>query len=530
MATSTKTLIEHLMRYAEERGDAPFLNWKTGPWQSYAETLNRVQRLAHGLSRLGVGKDSPILIWLPNGLEIIESWFACAYLGAWEVPVNIFLRGDFLRHIIADSTADTMIMHSSLFPYLERIERPTSLKRLIVVGDEPDATISGLDIIRLDGLMGDAALESAYPCKVSDVHGIFYTSGTTGPAKGVLSTYGLLELSSRNHMDAMKANGDDIFYCCMPLFHANAQMFQVAGPLRLGARISIWPEFSASQWLDQIRAVGATITHTLGVMAEFIYRQPERQDDADNPLRVVQTIPGPKEIVADFERRFGVTCIDAYGLSDAGMVAYRRFGEPLVPGSAGRLVDDYEVVIADPDTDEPLPPGTTGQILLRPRVPFAFPLGYWRRPEATVDAWRNLWMHTGDAGMIDEAGYLYFRDRLKDSIRVKGENISSVEVEAVLLSHPSVAQCAAVGVTSDVGDQDILAFLVLKAGTSLDPLDLVRHCEGRMPYYAVPRYFDVIDALPMTETQKVQKAELRKRGVSESSWDRNSSGYRVSRT
>lgn len=531
MSIPEKTLIEHLARHAAERGEAPFLNWQTGSWQSYAETYERVRRLAGGLSALGIAKDSPVLIWLPNSLEIVESWFACAFLGAWEVPVNIFLRGDFLRHIIVDSTADTMIAHVSLLPYLERIDRPAALKRLIVVGGKPAQELSGLEIILIDSLMGvPLAGELAAPCRVPDVHGIFYTSGTTGPAKGVLSTYGLLDLASRNHLNAIRADGDDVFYCCMPLFHANAQMFQIAAPLRAGARVSIWPEFSASQWLDQIRAVGATVTHTLGVMAEFVYRQPPRPDDAENPLRVVQTIPGPKDIVADFELRFGVTCIDAYGLSDAGMVAYRRYDEPLVPGSAGRLIEDYEVVIADPETDMPLPVGETGQILIRPKVPFAFPLGYWRRPDATAEAWRNLWMHTGDAGMIDDAGLLYFRDRLKDSIRVKGENISSMEVEAVMLSHPRVHQCAAVGVVSEFGDQDILAVLVLNDTAPFDPLDLVRHCEGRMPYYAVPRYFDVTDALPMTGTQKVQKAALRERGVVASTWDRQASGYRVSRT
>ena len=526
-----RTLIEHLRRHAEERGDAPFLNWQTGPWHSYAEVHRRVKLLAGSLASLGVGKGDPVLLWLPNGLEIVESWLACAMLGAWEVPLSVFLRGDFLRHIIADSTAQTMIADASLLPYLDRIELPEALRRVVVVGGQPARAPHGLEILFLDDLkQRPSDFDGPVSCRVSDPASIFYTSGTTGPAKGVVMPYGMIEVASRNYLAAIGADDTDTFFCCMPLFHANAQIFQVAAPLMAGARVSIWPEFSASRWLDQVRAVGATVTNTLGVMAEFIYRQPRRADDADNPLRIVQTIPSPEAIVVDFERRFGVTCIDAYGLTDAGMAAYRRWDEPLVPGSAGRPIDDYDIIIADPETDEPLPAGAVGEILIRPKVPFGFPLGYWRRPEATVAAWRNLWLHTGDAGRFDESGLLYFCDRLKDAIRVKGENISSTEIEAVLLSHPQVQECAAVGVPSEHGDQDILALLVVEGSRPFDFAALVRHCEGRMPYYAVPRYFDVLESLPMTGTQKVQKAVLRDRGVIASTWDRIAAGHRVSRT
>jgi len=212
------------------------------------------------------------------------------------------------------------------------------------------------------------------------------------------------------------------------------------------------------------------------------------------------------------------------------MVALRRHDEPLVPGSSGRPVDDYEVIIADPDTDVQLPAGTVGEIMVRPRVPFGFMGGYWRRPDVTVKAWRNLWFHTGDAGMLDGDGNLHFRDRMGDSIRVRGENISSAEIESVITGHPLVHQCAAVAVPSDIGDYDVLVAVVpVDENTIIEPTELLRFCEGRMPYYAIPRYVEVMANLPMTPTQKVRKVELRQRGLQPSTWDRTAAQHVVGR-
>jgi crotonobetaine/carnitine-CoA ligase len=522
-------LPELLRRQAVTEPGRPFLQWQTEAYRSYGDVYERCLRLAGGLRDLGVQAGDTVLIMLPNGLEIIESWFACNLLGALEVPVNVFLRGAFLQHVLNDSGAAVLVVHESLVEYLSTV-KATSLKALVVVGDggirlDPQ----GRELVDFEALARSAPLDEPALVTPGDVSAIYYTSGTTGPAKGIMSTYGQAIVNSRNYVRAVGARPDDVFFCCMPLFHSNAQVLQVAGPLLVGGRISVWPEFSASRWLSQVRSVGATVSNTLGVMMEFLWRQPERPDDADNPLRVLQTIPAPAALVETFQQRFDVTCIDGYGLTDVGMVAYRRHDDPLVPGSSGRPIQDFEVVIADPDTDEQLPPGTTGEIMIRPRVPFGFSRGYWGRPEETIEAWRNLWFHTGDAGVIDEDGFLYFRDRLKDSIRVKGENISSAEIEAVVAGHPSIATCAAVAVRADVGDYDVLVFAVLEPGETLEPEELVRYCEGRMPYYAVPRYVEFRPELPMTATQKIRKVELRAQGVGENTWDRVAAGHVLDR-
>ncbi len=239
-----------------------------------------------------------------------------------------------------------------------------------------------------------------------------------------------------------------------------------------GARVILSSGFRAESWLDDVRAVGATVTNTLGVMAQMLFDQPERDDDAQNPLRVVQTIPLPTAIGERFERRFGVECVDGYGLTDVGMISFRRRHESLVPGSSGRPMPGYEVVVADPVTDEPLPPGTVGEILVRPNVPFGVMAGYWNHPDATVAAWRNLWFHTGDAGFLDDDGRLFFHERLKDAIRVRGENVSSAQVEAEFLTHPAVLECAAVAVPSEKGDDEIKLCVVLRDGATASPEEL----------------------------------------------------------
>lgn len=518
-----------LDHWASTTPDKPFIQWEDGPARTYAEFHEQTRRLAAGLRDLGVDVGDTVLVMLPNSLEIVYAWMACNALGAIEVPVNTFLRGAFLQHIIEDSQATVMIVDAGCLPYVTSLELPAQLRTVVVVGTDAADVIDGLQVVPYEAVLASAPIPSLRTADPNDLSAIYYTSGSTGPAKGIMFTYGQGWVNARNYLTAAGAGNEDVFFCCMPLFHSNAQILQVAAPLLAGARISVWPEFSASRWLDQVRSVGATVSNMLGVMTEFIYRQPARDDDADNPLRILQTVPAPAAIVDDFERRFAVTCIDGYGLTDAGMVAFRRHDEPLVPGSSGRPVDDFEVVIADPETDVQLPAGTVGQILIRPRVPNAFMRGYWRRPDVTVEAWRNLWFHTGDAGMLDEAGNLYFRDRMGDSIRVRGENISSSEIESVLIEHAGVLQCAAVAVSADVGDYDILVAVVPVPGAQLDPRELLQHCEGRMPYYAVPRYVDIVPSLPMTPTQKVRKVELRRRGLRPSTWDRVAEGHSVVR-
>lgn len=526
-----RSVVPHELRdRAERHPNRPFLTWKDGPPRTYGDVDRQARRIAAGLAAHGVDRGDTVLLFLPNGLEIILTWFAVNLLGAVEVPVNAHDRGRFLEHILNDSRAEVLVVDAGLVGRVRDVaDRLEHLATVIVVGDAAPTPVSGLRTLAFDALLDHG--DEVEPAELDhrDVMAVLYTSGTTGAAKGVMMTYGHAALCATHLIDVVELDASDVYFICMPLFHSNAQVIQVMPTLMVGARASVWPEFAASRWLDQVRSVGATVTNTLGVMTEFVFRQPPRSNDADNPLRCVQTIPAPAAIAEAFEQRFAVRCIDGYGLTDVGIVSFRRPDEPLVPGTSGRPLEAFEVVIADPDTDDPVPTGAVGEILVRPRVPFGFMAGYWHAPEATVRAWRNLWFHTGDAGFLDEDGLLHFHDRLKDVIRVRGENVSSSLVESVLYEHPAIAVCAAIAVPSPDGDDDVKVCVVLRPGAALTPEELLDHCAPRMPYFAVPRYVEVYETLPTTPTDKIRKVELRAQGVTASTWDRRAAGYILAR-
>jgi crotonobetaine/carnitine-CoA ligase len=522
------TVFPHeLARRAALHPDRPFLAWQAEPYATYAEVHERIRRLAGGLSDLGVNRGDTVAIMLPNCLELIDTWFAVNYLGAVEVPVNVHDRGMFLRHVLADSGARLVVVDSSVLGEVAALrDQVNGLDTVVVLNADGN---SGEDwCVDYAALAGTSRAVDPVPLDYRDLMAVLYTSGTSGPAKGVMMSYAHACVSALPFMDAVEMTESDIFFVCMPLFHSNAQAMQVIPTLLAGARATIWPGFDASRWWNQVSAVGATVTNTLGVMCQALFQQPPRHDDAENTLRVVQTIPAPASIAAEFETRFGVRCVDGYGLTDAAILSFRQPDEALVPGSSGRPLDTFELIVADPDTDIPQPPGTVGEILVRPRRPYGFMSGYWRNAEATAQAWRNLWFHTGDAGYLDAEGLLYFHDRLKDVIRVRGENVSSAMVEAAVLMHPAVAECAAVAVPAGGGDDDVKICVVLAEGATVSPEALIEHCRGLMPYFALPSYVEFHPQLPRTATDKVRKVLLR-RGIPDvETWDRRKARQGVS--
>jgi crotonobetaine/carnitine-CoA ligase len=354
---------------------------------------------------------------------------------------------------------------------------------LVVVGDPATPTPACLSAARRLTFAELRALRApADPALVTpepgDVAMIMYTSGTTGPSKGVLIPHG---------------------HC----------------------------------YLAGLGLAEATITNALGVIPEFIFRQPPTARDRDHRLRLMMAVPIAPEWGAAFEERFGVPFMQGFGMTECNIVAYTRVGDALVPGCAGYpLTDWFDVAVADPVTDALLPAGETGEIVVRPRVPGCVMAGYFRMPEKTVEAWRNLWFHTGDAGRFDEAGRLHYVDRIKDCIRRRGENISSFEIEQVLNAHPAVAESAVVGikVAGAGGEDEVKAYVVPAAGASLDPVALLDWCAPRMPHFAVPRFVEVVTGeLAKTPTGKLQKTPLREAGITAATWDRESIGYVVRR-
>jgi carnitine-CoA ligase len=529
------TISSVLSRQAAERPNAPALQWQTEEPFSYKGLCEHCLRLAGGLRGLGVQPSNRVLIMLPNSMEIVLAWLSINLLGAVEVPINIHYKESWLVHEVNDCEAHLAIVHEQ---YLERfiqvVDQLEHLTDFVVVGGDEGTAHQEMDKNWSMHAWGEfenaGAIDKPVETHYYDTAAIMYTSGTTGPSKGVVVPYGVGGVFAQGVVDTAELTSDDVNYVVHPLFHANAQFMQILPALLVGARISLWPGFSASRWLDQVRATGATITNTLGVMCNFIHSQPVREDDADNPLRAIMTLPAPSDIAEDFERRFGVKCLEGYGMTEIGVVTYRRLEEPLRLGSAGRALEWFDVRVVDPETDEPLPPGEVGEIVVRPKATGIMMKEYNNVPAKTVEAWRNLWFHTGDAGEMDEEGYLYFRDRVKDVIRRRGENISSFSIESVANTHPAVDESAAIAVPAEHGvgaEDEVKLCVVLKHGEDLDPAELHAYCAQRMPYFAVPRYIEYVAEIPKTANEKVRKNVLREQGITPNTWDREAAGIQV---
>jgi carnitine-CoA ligase len=529
------TISSVLSRQAAELPDSPALQWQTEEPFSYRGLYEHCLRLAGGLRGLGAEPGDKVLIMLPNSMEIVLAWFSTNLLGAVEVPINIHYKESWLVHEVNDCEARLAIVHEQ---YLERFvqvaDQLEHLTDFVVVGGGEGTTHQEMDkrwSMHAWGELENAeAVDEPVETHYYDTAAIMYTSGTTGPSKGVVVPYGVEGVFAQGVVYTAKLTSDDVNYVVHPLFHANAQFMQILPSLLVGARISLWPGFSASRWLDQVRETGATITNTLGVMCNFIHSQTVHEDDANNPLRAMITLPAPSDIAEDFERRFGVKCLEGYGMTEVGVITYRRLDEPLRLGSAGRALEWFDVRVVDPETDEPLPPGEVGEIVVRPKTTGIMMKEYNNVPAKTVEAWRNLWFHTGDAGEMDEEGYLYFRDRVKDVIRRRGENISSFSIESVANTHPSVEESAAIAVPAEHGvgaEDEVKLCVVLKQREELDPAELHEYCAQRMPYFAVPRYIEYVAEIPKTANEKVRKNVLREQGITPNTWDREAAGIQV---
>lgn len=521
-------VLGHVLRsQAAARPDAIFLTDETGRTLTYAETLAGAERVAVGLRARGVRQGDRVLLLMENSAEFVLAWFAANLLGAVEVPVNTANRGHSLAHPVNLSRAKVAVVDAALIARLEEVaDDLTSLETVIVHG--PLSAPTRWTSSALDHFAALPRLHEVVSVTHRDLASIIYTSGTTGPAKGVLAPHGLAYLLGRQVADRLALTSDDTYYVCLPLFHSNAQWAQVYAALIAGARVYLAKRFSASGWLNDIRTSGATVSSLLGVMTEFLDAQPIRDSDTDHCLRRVLSIPLPSRLARTFPQRFGFECVEAYGMTEISLVLFRPDGDPARPGSSGKPYGNmFDLALLDPDTDQPVAPGTVGEIAIRPRHAWTIATGYDGMPEATAETFRNLWFHTGDAAWMDDEGYYYFVDRIRDRIRRRGENVSSFEIERAVGSHPAVIESAAVGVPADEGEDDIKVVVV--TSRCVTPEEVVDHCRIHLPYFAVPRYIEFASELPKTPSGKTIKAEIRKRGVTGTEWDRVAAGIHIGR-
>ncbi|WP_372662501.1 AMP-binding protein, partial [Hydrogenophaga sp.] len=453
---------------------SPDANWLTdseGGRLSFGQAHTHSQRAAGFFERLGTRRNDRVGVFMFNGCDFATAWMGLGNLGATAVFLNTELRISFLRHQLVDSALSCVVVDAELLGALIDIaDEVPELRTVVVVGAPSNAQVpTRWRVLAWPDWSQQPGWDGPGPAP-EDIACIMYTSGTSGPSKGVLMPHAHCALYGVGAIKCVELTQQDCYYISLPLFHANGLFMQLGATLLAGIPAFVRRRFSASSWLTDIRDHGATVTNLLGATAGFILNQPTTPQDRQHTLRAVLTAPNLAQHEAAFRERFGVKdIVSGFGMTEVNIPIWGRLGRS-VPGAAGWTHEEhFEVRIANSETDEPLPTGEMGEILVRPKVPSGFMAGYFNAPAKTVEAWRNLWFHTGDAGTMQADGLITFVDRIKDCIRRRGENISATEVEEVVAALPGIEEVAAYAVPSDVpgGEDEVMLAVVTKPGVTL---------------------------------------------------------------
>jgi crotonobetaine/carnitine-CoA ligase len=494
---------------------------------TFGTLRDRAQRVAAGLQALGVGPSDRIATMLHPTADYLAVWFGVCWAGAIDVPVNTAYKGTFLAHVLRESSAKVLILDGTWVSRLDGLDLP-DLEHVVIVGDavSGDGATSPRPTHHLDDLLAHSPA-GLVRREETDLVYVLFTSGTTGTSKGVMHVNRSALWCARATIDALELTHEDAVFSMFPLFHVTARSSVVTSTLWTRGRVILRDGFSVSSFWDDIRSSRATWFAYMGAVITLLHKQPRRPDDTDNLLRLGFGAAAPPDLVDDFERRFGLELFEVYGSTELGPATAPRPGR-VKRGTMGSPCDHIITEIHD-EQDRPLPPNVRGEIVCRPKVPYGLFQGYWNRPEETLHAFRNLWFHTGDAGHLDDDGHLVFADRIKDSLRRRGENISSFEVERAVAAHDDVLEAAAYAVPSELGEDEVMVAVVASAGTTIDAAELLRFCVATMPRFTVPRYLRIVPELPKTPSQRVQKFLLREQGVTTDTHDRDALGIVVPR-
>jgi carnitine-CoA ligase len=518
-----------LRRRAREHPDRDYLRVGDGPWRSYGEVDARADRVANALIARGLRPGEAVSTLMPNCEENIATWFGVQRAGGVQCPINLAYRGDFLSWVINLPRSRFLVVDHAFLGRLEHVaaELPHLEHVIVLARGERDGPDPSLPWEPFEALMDAPDSDPGVEVAWTDDARVMFTSGTTGRSKGAIKQHASDYFSGRTYNEVCGVTGEDTLFSCLPLFHSNAQVLAAYPAMIAGARIAIVERYSSSAFWGQVVDAGATILNTVSAINYFIWNTPPGELDRAHRVSRIMAMPAPKDLYERFEGRFGIRFIEGYGLTETGMVTYHPPGRPPRPGSCGVATPGFEVGVVEPGTDLPLPPGTPGEIVVDMKMPNIVMRSYAGMPEKTAEDFRNLKLHTGDLGRMDEEGYLYFLDRVKDYIRRRGENVSSMEVERIVGSHPEVLEAAAVGVRASEGasaEDEILVCLVARDGCAPDLGALLSWLDERMPYFAVPRFLRVVDHLPKTPTERVRKVELREQGITPDTYDRVVSG------
>lgn len=501
-----------------------------GHRQTYGEFDLSTNRLAHALAEIGVAPGDTVVTILDSSEDVVAIWFAANKLGAIWVPINVAYSGDLLVHQIRESGTRIVICDPVYLDRVVAIAEQLIEVRLILARGQGPYPACAVPIRPLDDYRGSKVSPVSADVRPETLTALLFTSGTTGPSKACMISHNYMLNQGRQQRRLAPQEPNDIAWTCLPMFHL-AALIVVMGALATGGRFAVSRNFSASGFWSEIEATGATEAMLLSNIVALVATAPDSaaQKRCFGQLRTVISGIFPENCRDIWLDRFGTTRIvsGAFGQTEANRVCFRPADDDTPLDSCGRPSEEFEVRIVDDDGNA-LPDGSTGEIVIRPRDRNVMFSGYWRRPEETVRAWRDLWMHTGDLGTM-ENGALYFKDRGKDYLRSRGENVSSFEIERIFARHPDIAEVAIHAVAAQTGDDAIKVTTVLRPAASITELELCQWAIEHVPYFAVPVYYEFRDALPRNPTGKVLKYRLRDDGVTKRTWSRVDHGIDVRR-
>lgn len=516
-SSEVRTVHGLLNRQAEHYGEKIFMHFREAAW-SYTEIRREADRVATGLQSLGIGQGDKVAVMMSNRPEFLFVWFGLSKLGAVEVSINTGHRGYLLSYMMDKADCTLLVIEEQFLPVLlEVITDLPKLQTLVLLGEQT-LSLPGKSVRHYREITDNTGRFTAPEVKWSDPALMLFTSGTTGPSKGAVMPQNYAIHMAELICGQAGYGPHDCLYNALPLFHGNAKVLSTLPALLSGAQMVLAERFSVSQFWPEVKRYGCTEFNYIGGILAMLLKAEPKPGDADNSLRILVGAGATPGVYEEFERRFAVTLIEGYGMSEIGIPLMSTPTERK-PGSCGKPHPDYEVRLVDDNGDE-VPLDTPGELLVRPRKPWSMLLGYYGMPEKTVEAWQDLWFHTGDYLRRDAQGFYHFVDRKKDAIRRRGENISSFEVERSVASHPAVLECAAIPIPSELGEDEVMVCFVARPGESVDYVELARHCEQKMAKFMVPRYLRLVSRLPKTPTERVQKFRLRQEGVTADTWDR----------
>ncbi|OMC10897.1 AMP-binding protein [Mycobacterium sp. SP-6446] len=485
---------------------------------TFEQMRRRSCAAARVLTEMGVGPGECVALFTATCPEWVYFWLGAARIGAVSAAVNAANKGDFLLHTLRLAQAKVILTDPERRSRVDEVTDGLDTVTHVVVQDDSLAEA-------LSAAPAGDGVRPGIATRADQLGSLFYTSGTTGPSKAVATTWHYLFSVAATAAAAWEFRAGEVLWTAMPLFHLSAAP-SVLAPMLVGGTTVLAQAFHPGEVWDDIRARGAIGFAGAGAMVSMLQNLPADSRDAQLPLRFISAAPIDAKSYRAIEKRYGCRIVTMYGMTEAFPIAVKNVADDGVPGTSGRPNPNFEVRIVDED-GSPVPAGTVGEITCRPRHPHVMSEGYVT--EGLQVAPHQEWFRTGDLGRLDADENLTYVDRIKDSLRRRGENVSSVEVEAVVMGHPAVAEAAAIAVPSELGEDDILLIVTLRPGATLDYAELLDFCAARMPYFCVPRFVETVSELPKNVIGRIRKDLLRSRGLNPGAWDRERHGYIVAR-